>query len=151
MNIELRRFSDNGESTLGLLFVNKKFECYTIEDTHRDVKVSGETRIPAGYYKIRLRNEGTMTKRYAKKFPLEHRGMLWLQNVENFEWVYIHIGNTAKNSRGCILVANTVNNNQITNGFAGQSTDAYESLYRRVVAEIAAGEQVFIRVRDEDR
>jgi len=33
--------------------------------------------------------------------------MLWLQNVPNFEYVYLHIGNVVENSEGCVLVGDS--------------------------------------------
>ena len=61
MNLEVLRISSQKDSTSGILFdvVNGKrnFLCYTLEDEQRDVKVWGETRIPAGTYEIKLRNE----------------------------------------------------------------------------------------------
>ena len=30
--------------------------------------------------------------------------MIWLQNVPNYEWVYIHAGVSKKDTRGCPLV-----------------------------------------------
>ena len=65
MEIEVLRYSDNGESTLGLLKVNGKFFCYTLEDQYQEVKVKHQTRIPEGTYNITLRDAGGMTKSYA--------------------------------------------------------------------------------------
>lgn len=149
MNLKLQRYSDNGESTLGLLFVNNNFFGHTLEDTHRDAKVAGQTRIPAGYYRMELRDEGGMTKRYAKRFPKMHKGMLWLRKVHNFKYVYIHTGNNKDHSEGCILVADSANNNTVEDGFIGKSTPAYKRLYSMVSKALLAGETVFIRVLDE--
>ena len=59
MKLEVLRISSQDDSTSGILFdvVNgkRKFLCYTLEDEQRDVKVWGETRIPAGEYKLSLR------------------------------------------------------------------------------------------------
>ena len=69
MEILLLRYSDDGDSTMGLLFIDGKFECHTLEDEHRDVKKPGETRIPEGKYKVNFRNERTpLTKKYAAKY-----------------------------------------------------------------------------------
>ena len=68
---EVLRFSSQEDSTLGMLFDvtdGRKFLCFTLEDEARDEKVKGETRIPAGTYKIKLRNEGGYHNRYVKKY-----------------------------------------------------------------------------------
>jgi len=104
MRLKLQRYSDNGESTLGLFYIDNQFKCYTLEDGFRKEKVPGETRIPSGVYEVTLRTEGGMHERYLKKFPGFHKGMIWLRNVSNFEYVLIHIGNSSDDTNGCILV-----------------------------------------------
>lgn len=147
MELKLLRYSSDSESTGGLLFVDDRFFCFVCEDEYRQEKVSGETRIPAGNYVIKLRNEGGMTKRYLAKFPGLHRGMLWLQNVPGFEWIYIHIGNTAEHTEGCLLVgygaSRDRSENKITN-----STSAYKDLYGMVVFAMDRGEDVEIEIRE---
>ena len=73
MNLKLVRYSDNKESTLGILFLDDEFLCYTLEDTHRKEKIAGQTRIPEGKYKIGSCvyaksdiNEPLIIKRFAK-------------------------------------------------------------------------------------
>jgi len=140
--IILTRLSDNGASTIGkLTFNNLTFA--TIEDTHRDEKIFGKTRIPAGTYEIKLRNFGGHYEKYKKTIP-GHEGMLWLQDVPNFNDILIHIGNTAKDTKGCILVGEYVYDmNTIT-----RSKDAYKKLYFEVLREIKNGEQIFIKIKD---
>jgi hypothetical protein len=89
-----------------------------------------------------------MHTRYQEKFGEMHKGMLWLQDVPEFTFVYFHPGNTAENSEGCILVGQTANSNTLENGFVGRSTDAYKALYPKVASEIEAGNGVYVRVRD---
>lgn len=122
-----------------------QFLCGTMEDTQRAVKVAGKTRIPAGTYKIKLRTEGDLTKKYQLKFPDIHKGMLWLQNVPGFEWVYIHVGNTAEDSEGCILVGNSIN---WSTGLQGDSVAAYKNLYVLVAHEILNDGDVEITIED---
>lgn len=147
MKITIERYKDDGNTTLGLLFVDGKFVCYTVEDTYRDTKVAGKTRIPAGHYDVKLRNEGGLTQKYAEKFPDMHKGMLWLQDVPGFEWVYFHIGNTSDNSAGCILCTSTVDE---TTGFGGKSTDAYRKFYT-LVADAAERGYLRVCIIDRDR
>ena len=87
-----------GDATIGELYVNGSFECYTLEDPVREgdifqVKLPGETAIPAGPYPIEL----TLSPRFKEVLPL-------IIDVPNFEGVRIHAGNTAADTAGCILV-----------------------------------------------
>src|SRR3989304_4581521 len=107
MKLSLHRFSSGNESTLGLLHIDGKFECFIIEDEYREVKVKGETRIPSGTYKILLRKEGGFHEKYLTKYPASHKGMLWLQEVPGFQYILIHVGNTDLDSAGCLLVGDS--------------------------------------------
>lgn len=147
MKLEVLRYSDNGESTLGILKVNGKFFCYTLEDEYRDVKVKHETRIPEGKYDITLRNEGGLTRKYAARYPGIHKGMIWVRNVPNFQYIYIHAGNTDDHTSGCLLVGNNINNNTLKDGFVGDSRSAYVKLYKEIVSAIEAGEDVIIEYK----
>lgn len=148
MNIELKRYSANNESTLGLLFINGKFQCYTLEDEYREVKVMHETRIPEGSYNIVLAKWGNHHERYKLKFPEIHKGMLLLENVPNFTGILIHMGNTDDHTSGCILLGNTANNNQQADGFIGESERAYRNVYPLIANAIESGEQVTIKVTE---
>lgn len=145
MQLDVYRYSDNGESTLGLLFVDGVFECYTIEDEARSEKVFGETRIPEGEYEIGLRTVGGHDARYSSKFPEFHKGMLHVLDVPNFQYVLIHIGNDDDDTAGCLLVGNAANNNKLTDGFISDSTSAYIKLYKKVIKEITNGNKVKIK------
>jgi hypothetical protein len=101
-SLKLKRkiFTDN--STIGELYINGVFFCHTLEDKDRDTnknkyleegKIYGQTAIPAGFYKVIL----NMSNRFKRILPL-------LINVEGFEGVRIHNGNTKKDTEGCILV-----------------------------------------------
>ena len=145
MKLKLVRYGHGADSTGGLLLVDDIFFCYTCEDEKRAIKVAGETRIPEGTYEIKLRTEGGMHDRYAVKFPSLHKGMLHLQNVPNFEWVYLHIGNDDTDTAGCPLVGFTAA--KVASEFRSlNSTAAYKELYRLVIESMDAGERVFIEV-----
>lgn len=157
MELKLERFSDDGNSTLGLLFIDDKFECYTLEDEYRPIenKVYAETRIPSGRYLITLATVGTLCERYKNsQYPAireSYRGILLLKDVPGFTGICIHTGNTDKDTAGCILVGNSVNNNQVAAGFLGDTTTAYVRMYRNVMAVIDAKEPVWISVIARDR
>lgn len=149
-NLKLLRLNDNGDSTIGILFKDNNFECYTLEDEFRELKKSGETRIPQGRYEIKERKVlSGMTKKYRSRFDW-FNWHLELQDVPNFKYVYIHAGNTDDHSDGCLLCGDSqTTNRKMNNGFIGKSTDAYKSLYLSVVRDIATGKRVFVDVVDE--
>jgi hypothetical protein len=150
MKLLLLRYSDNNESTQGLLFIDGIFQCYTLEDEYRAKKKWGETRIPKGNYRILLRKSGLTHNKYKKRFPEMHKGTLHLQDVPGFEYILIHIGNKDEDTAGCILVGDTVNNNQSGKGFLKNSTDAYKKIYP-LIANAIETDKVTIRVIDLER
>jgi len=154
MKLEVLRFSSEHDSTNGLLFDatgKRKFLCYTLEDEYRTKKVMQETRIPAGEYEIKYRKEGGFNKKYSKRYPDIHRGMLHVTSVPNFKWILIHVGNTDEHTAGCLLLGDTQENNQIkTNGFIGKSSQAYVRVYDYVARALDMGEKVTITYYDFD-
>lgn len=148
MKLEVLRYSSGDNDTLGILLIDGAFECYTLEDEFRTVKVFGETRIPQGTYKIGLRTEGGHNNRYNNKFSYVHEGMLHVLDVPNFKYILIHIGNDDDDTAGCLLVGDTTNNNKLHDGFIGSSTQAYIRMYKKVLKAIKSGEPVTITYRD---
>ena len=133
MHLTLYRFSESPESTIGLLYEGQYFTCFTLEDQYQKIKVEGETRIPEGLYKVKQRKVlSGLTKKYRAKYP-------WfdyhfeLQDVPNFKYVYIHIGNDHENSRGCLLVGDRLKSNKVDDvNNLGSSRPAFERLYKRM-------------------
>jgi len=148
MLIEVLRLSTTPESTIGALYVDGAWTAWTVEDTWRADKEAGVTRIPQGRYRVLLRREGGMHADYQRKYGDIHRGMLWLQDVPQFSYVYFHVGNKASHSEGCILVGKTANSNTLEDGFVGASGDTYRAFYPAVADNIEAGFPVYVRVRD---
>lgn len=151
MELELSRISSGSESSLGYISIKQGvasyFECFTCEDERRNIKVNGRTRIPAGRYEIKLRNEGGMTRRY-DRFDY-HKGMLWLHNVPDFNFVYIHIGNNHEDTEGCILVGDGAHSDaSLGGGSISRSAIAYERLYKKII-DAMQKESVFITIKDE--
>lgn len=149
--IDVVRYSDGGQSTIGLLFIDSTFKCHTLEDQFRDVKVYADTRIPSGRYRITLRTEGRMHEQYKLKFPKMHHGMLWIRDVPGFEFILIHIGNTEADTAGCLLIGQKINENQTTAGKLEESTAAYLKIYPDIANHLLAGGEVWINYHDMDR
>ena len=148
MKLEVLRFNSSDDFTTGLLFDVtdnvRSFLCYTLEDEARTVKQWGETRIPAGRYKITFRKGGGHHSRYSDKFPNMHKGMLWVRDVPNFEYILIHIGNTDGHTAGCLLVGRSAD----MKGFIGSSTSAYKDIYPDIAQALSDGEDVWITYED---
>lgn len=145
LTITLQRVQSYKDYSLGMLYINGVLQCFTLEDEKRSVKVWGETRIPAGVYNITLRTVGGLHNKYSQRF-YNHKGMLWLRNVPNFEYILIHVGNDDDDTAGCILVGDT---HSVGQNFIGNSTKAYERIYPVISAALIAGKQVRINVVDE--
>lgn len=154
MELEVLRISSQKDCTLGVLFdasgAEREFLCFTLEDEFREQKVRAKTRIPAGRYEITLRREGGFHQRYAQQFPDIHKGMLWVRNVPNFEFILIHGGNDHTHTEGCLLVGDQLTQNITRSGFLGSSQQAYRRIYPRIAQAIQAGKKVHITYTDYD-
>jgi hypothetical protein len=104
MKLTLKRIFKGEKYTIGDLYIDDTWFCNTLEDAIRDVKVYGETAIPAGTYKVTI----TLSPRFRRWLPLLH-------DVPNFEGVRIHRGNTAEDTHGCILVGQNKIKGQVVN------------------------------------
>jgi len=151
-NLEVVRYSFGKESTLGLLFDisggQRVFLAYTLEDRAREVKVPGETCIPPGTYEVTLRTEGGFDARYKAEFPDIHKGMLWIRNVPNFEYILIHCGNTDADTAGCLLMGDGTTQNVSEDGAVQASRNAYRRIYPALAAALLSGERMAITIRE---
>lgn len=149
----LQRYSDNGNSTQGLLFRKGHeiplFKSYTLEDEYRIQKIPGETRIPEGKYEIKKRKSVTpKTVEYRGRYPwFDYH--LEILDVPNFSNIYIHVGNKEDDTDGCVLVQNEANNNQIKRGWNSESAKAFKRIYMEMSDYLDKGIRVFIHIKDE--
>jgi hypothetical protein len=160
MNLLLKRLYDSGSATVGMLFFKSDKLRYvsTLEDTYNIDKIPGSTRIPAGQYEIKLRRQGKFFENYCKHENkkiaelTQKYGILHLQNVPNFEFVLIHTGNTNKDSSGCLLIGNNVDNFSIENGgLLTSSTAGYLYFIQHVFPMFDTNKIIQITILDTDR
>lgn len=116
MKIEIKRLYKTKLSTIGELSIDGIFECYTLEDVERKVKVPCETAIPIGTYNVEI----SLSNRIKKLLPL-------LKDVPGFTGIRIHSGNTNHDTEGCILVGTTKGKNYI-----GNSRIAFNRLFKKM-------------------
>ncbi len=146
----LQRVDSRSDSSYGVLFdSDMTHKCFIIEDEPREVKVDGETRIPAGTYQIKHREVlSPLTKKYREKYPW-FNWHLELQNVPDFTHCYIHVGNFESNTEGCLLTNKNVSE---VNGqwVGGNSVKAFGEVYKEMSYYLDQGYEVYITIRDED-
>lgn len=148
LNVHRKQVAD-GTATLGDIFVNDAWYGFTLEDKPMgpNGKVSGETCIPSGRYRIMFREVMSgKTKQYRehKRYGEFFTWHLELQGVPGFDYVYIHAGNTPEHSEGCILVGYT---QEYDKAFIGRSGDCFIALYKVVQEALENGEEVWINVQ----
>ena len=141
MKISVERYLYSKDFTLGNVYLDGLYECKSLEDEHREVKVMHETCIPEGVYNVTLRTFGSHHEKYKVKFPEIHKGMLWVKDVPGFTSILIHIGNSDEDTSGCLLVGVVADEK---NGKVYKSTEAYLKLYRKVTDAMKRGETVTI-------
>ena len=149
MRLEVLRYRSTKDETLSIVFDvsdGREFLCYGLEDEYRTKKVYGETRIPAGTYRMELRKEGGFHERYAKKFPAFHVGMLHVAGIIGFTLVLWHIGNTDEDTAGCLLLGSE----PTEQGTITHSTKAYKRVYQHVAEAMEKGEGVTVEYIDYD-
>lgn len=140
MKLELRRIAKKPTYTIGKLYIDGTYFCDTIEDTDRGLtqntplstiqrkKVSSKTAIPSGTYQITM---NVVSPKYSKRDfyrkNCDGGRVPRLLNVPGFSGVLIHIGNTAADSAGCLLVGKNTKVGMVTD-----STSYFLKLYKRL-------------------
>lgn len=103
MLLGLERQPPGVTCTIGELTIDGAPFTHTLEDLPQETKIDGETRIPAGTYRVVLTESGRVKQGTLWSPDKKHRLPLLL-SVPGFEGIRIHAGNTDKNTKGCILV-----------------------------------------------
>ena len=129
MKIKVIRETKNDICTIGSLFINGEFFCYTLEDKDRGLKqtdsllfinakkIFGLTAIPSGTYKL-IVNQSPKFKRMLPR----------ILDIKGFDGVLLHRGNSASDSLGCILIGYKKGENSIF-----ESTKAESDLVNRLL------------------
>lgn len=143
MKLLLKRIAKKPNYTIGKLFIDNVYFCDTIEDTDRNleqnmsissiqkIKIKNKTAIPRGTYKVAL---NVVSPRLSKKeFYIKNSNngrVPRLINVPGFDGILIHVGNTAEDSSGCILVGK---NKEV--GKVLDSKETFIKLYKKLQTE----------------
>jgi hypothetical protein len=149
MRILVERITSDSDTTISTIFIDGQFQCFGLEDEYREEKLAKETRIPVGVYDVGVRTWGRAHKKYSTKFGAEHKGMLEVQSVPGFTDILIHIGNTEKDTAGCLLVGYGAFT-RLGQMNIQMSNHAYRAFYSKVI-EAALNNELKIAYVDRDR
>lgn len=137
MKLLLKRVQKAEEFTIGELFIDGKFQCYTLEDAERETdepiaqwKIPGKTAIPRGIYNVIL-DESIRFRRILPR----------LLGVPGFTGIRIHPGNTQYDTEGCILVGDGIAYDALTD-----SRNAFTKLYKRLEIAYNTNEKITITI-----
>ncbi|MGP1274361.1 MAG: DUF5675 family protein [Caulobacterales bacterium] len=143
----LQRLEQDAHATLGELRDPKGNRlCWTLENAWRNNE-RRVSRIPAGRYRVILRDFGSWNDRLAARFPAIHRGAIELIDVPGRSAILIHPGNYHTDTLGCILPGQIKGRGPDDSLAVLQSGAAYAAIYPRLVD--LAQSAGHIRVRDE--
>lgn len=143
MLIEVKRDTLTPESTIGEMFLDGAFECYTLELPVKD-GLPGSAIPPTGdsSYMVKLspsskfmHSTDLWVMRYANKIP----HILGLPATRSN--ILIHWGNDASDTEGCLLVGETREVNMV-----GRSRLAFEKMWDKLMAAELRGETIQLKV-----
>lgn len=152
--LRLKRIASHTEATMGYLIEmnpNPSFCGFTLEDQKQlGPKVPGETRIPAGRYRLTLNKSVTkLTEKYRKNYGW-FKWHLMLHDVEGFTGIYIHIGNDDDDTDGCLLLGDSLASIfKYKEKPLRESTDAFKRFYEKYYPLLELNTPIFITIEDE--
>ncbi len=149
MELNIKRIARRETYTVGRLYIDGKYFCDTLEDKDRGLrqdmpiaviratKRTGITAIPTGRYRMTL---AVQSPKFSKRAIYQFcNGYLpRLINVPGYDGVLIHIGNTARDTEGCLLVGR---NTQV--GKVLDSRKTFIELYDRL---LGAKDDIYIKI-----
>lgn len=92
MQLRVLRLETDEHRTIGILTIENRFACYTLEDSIH-LAPGSKGCIPKGVYRLVI----TPSARFGRPLPL-------LRDVPGFEGIRIHPGNTDADTKGCLLL-----------------------------------------------
>lgn len=135
------------------LYIDGVYFCDVCEDADRGLtqdmplaeikkrKVYSKTAIPTGTYKIAM---NIVSPKFAQRAPYKSLcggRVPRLLNVPGYEGILIHIGNSATQSAGCLLVGQNTVVGKVMN-----STETFKKLYKKLKEAADRGEIITITI-----
>ena len=149
MELNIKRIARRETYTIGRLYIDGKYFCDTLEDKDRGLrqdmptaviratKRKGITAIPTGRYRVTL---AVQSPKFSKRAIYQFcNGYLpRLINVPGYDGVLIHIGNTARDTEGCLLVGR---NTQV-----GKVLDSRKTFIELYDMLLGAKDDIYIKI-----
>ena len=145
IEFKLIRKKNFEKKCIGEMFHENIKLCDTLEPTSRNLtsemsenyihahKKINETAIPTGRYKLkRMRS------------VLFKKDVIYLEYVKGFIFIMIHVGNTEKDTKGCILVGNKTKSNTLLNSFVTEA-----KIYDIMADYMTKGHVCFLTISEE--
>lgn len=138
MELRLKRIARRDTYTIGRLYVDGEYFCDTCEDVDRGlrqdmaqsviraIKRKGVTAIPTGRYRVTMDVQSPKFRTKAM-YQFCNGYLPRLINVPGFDGVLIHVGNTAKDTEGCLLVGRNTKVGKVL-----ESRATFVKLYERL-------------------
>lgn len=147
----LQRLPTHGRSTPGIWLQGETILAVALEDAESPhpygLKVKGQTRIPAGRYRIGVVHGTPMEKRLRLRYRWHDRGLLAVENVPGFSLIRIHPVNDHDDTDGCLGVASRLTIRQDEDATVDQVEPGMRAVYEAVIGPAASGE-AWVTVRD---
>lgn len=139
MLLTLVRMKKTKHAVMGVLLVDGKMMCDTMEPPLEPNATHPKGAIPMGYYKLSL----THSPRFNRVLPLLHM-------VPGFEGVRIHAGNCPKDTSGCILVGHCEGSLRDMEHLAN-ARKAEEELVEFLLNHTDKNEEIYLDVTNRER
>lgn len=149
MNILVKRIFNCPDYCISHIYIDNKYVCDGLEDTDRmldqsmsteeilNKKVNSQTAIPTGTYNMTL---NVVSPKYSKsKYYMNFckAKLPRLESVKGYSGILWHIGNTPKDTAGCLLLGYNKIKGQVIN-----SKQAFEKVYRLLDIAKRIGEPI---------
>ena len=135
MKLSLQRIFYGDKSTLGKLYIDDAFACFTLELPYKHGEPG--SAIPEGTFPVELRpspkflaSDDPWARNYAYRMP-------HIQNIPGRSLIMIHWGNEPENTEGCVLVGLGYRKDYVSH-----SREAFAGVFDRLLA----GEDLTITV-----
>lgn len=160
MEILVKRIYNCSRYCISHIYINGEYVCDGIEDTDRMLddsmteqyirskKISCETAIPTGVYKMTI---NIISPKFSKKkYYMDFCGgkLPRLKNVKGFDGILWHRGNTEKDSAGCLILGYNKVKGKVIN-----SQEAFEKVYNMLKSiNKATNEEIIVKyIRTYDK